>query len=50
MEQYISKAAILAEINRVVDSYDPTNEITSGRYTLVRLRNFIDTLEVKEFL
>ena len=48
MTQYIDKAAIVAEINRVVNSYDPTNEITSGRYALVRLRNFLDTLEVKE--
>ena len=47
MTQYINKDALVAEINRVIKSYDPTNEITSGRYTLVRLRNFIDTLEVK---
>ena len=47
MEQYISKAAVLAEINRVLNSYDP-NEITSGRYSLVDLRDFLDTLEVKE--
>ena len=43
----IDKAAIVAEINRVLNSYDP-NEITSGRYALVGLRDFIDTLEVKE--
>lgn len=47
MEPYIKKADIVAEINRVLNSYDP-NEITSGRYALVRLRDFIDTLEVKE--
>ena len=48
MVQYIDKSTVVAEINRVVNSYDPTNEITSGRYTLVRLRNFIETLEVRE--
>ena len=48
MAQYIDKSTVVAEINRVVNSYDPTNEITSGRYALVRLRNFIDTLVVKE--
>ena len=47
MEQYIPKSVLVAEINRVLNSYDP-NEITSGRYALVDLRNFIDTLEVKE--
>jgi hypothetical protein len=47
MEQYIDKTAVVAEINRVLNSYDP-NEITSGRYALVSLRNFLDTLEVKE--
>ena len=47
MEQYISKSALVAEINRVLNSYDP-NEITSGRYALVDLLSFIDTLEVKE--
>ena len=30
-----------------LNSYDP-NEITSGRYALVSLRDFLDTLEVKE--
>lgn len=48
MAQYIDKSTVVAEINRVVNSYDPTNEITSGRYALVRLRNFIETLEVRE--
>lgn len=47
MEQYISKSALVAEINRVLNSYDP-NEITSGRYALVRLRDFLDTIQVKE--
>ena len=47
MKQYIPKSAVVAEINRVLNSYDP-NEITSGRYALVNLRNFLDTLEVKE--
>lgn len=43
----IDKDAILAEIERVLNSYDP-NEITSGRYALADLRDFINTLEVKE--
>lgn len=47
MTQYISKSALVAEINRVLNSYD-LNEITSGRYALVRLRDFLDTIEVKE--
>ena len=47
MTQYIDKAVLVAEINRVLNSYDP-NEITSGRYALVSLRDFLDTLEVKE--
>ena len=47
MKQYIDKAAVVAEINRILNSYDP-NEITSGRYALVSLRDFLDTLETKE--
>ena len=47
MAQYIDKDDVVAEINRVLDSYDP-NEITSGRYALIGLRDFLDTLEVKE--
>lgn len=47
MAHYIDKDRIVAEINRVLNSYDP-NEITSGRYALVSLRDFLDTLEVKE--
>ena len=47
MTQYIDKDAVVAEINRVLNSYDP-NEITSGRYALIGLRDFLDTLEVKE--
>lgn len=47
MKKYIPLDDVVAEINRVLNSYDP-NEITSGRYALVSLRNFIDTLEVKE--
>lgn len=43
----IDKSAVVAEINRVLNSYDP-NEITSGRYALVHLCDFLDTLEVKE--
>jgi len=47
MAQYIDKSAVVAEINRVLNSYHPT-EITSGRYALVDLRDFLDTLEVKD--
>lgn len=47
MTQYIDKDAVVAEINRVLNSYDP-NEITSGRYALCDLRDFLDTLELKE--
>ena len=47
VKQYIDKDKVVAEINRVLNSYDP-NEITSGRYALVKLREFIDTLDVKE--
>ena len=45
-EELIDKSAVVAEINRVLNSYDP-NEITSGRYALVSLRDFLDTFEVK---
>lgn len=47
MKHLIDKTIVVAEINRVLNSYDP-NEITSGRYALVKLRDFLDTLEVKE--
>lgn len=43
----IDKEKVIAEINSILNSYDP-NEITSGRYALVKLREFLDTLEVKE--
>lgn len=45
--ELINKAIVVAEINRVLNSYDP-NEITSGRYALVNLRDFLDTIETKE--
>lgn len=45
--ELIDKAAVITEIERVLNSYDP-NEITSGRYALADLRDFINTLEVKE--
>lgn len=47
MKHLIDKDKVVAEINRVLNSYDP-NEITSGRYALIDLRDFIDTLEVKD--
>ena len=43
----IDKDRVVEKINSVLDSFDP-NEITSGRYELVNLRDFLDTLEVKE--
>ena len=43
----IDKDKVVTEIDRVLNSYDP-NEITSGRYALAELRDFINTLEVKE--
>ena len=45
--ELIDKNKVIAEIERVLNSYDP-NEITSGRYALADLRDFINTLEVKE--
>ena len=47
MNQYINKAVVVAEIDRVLNSYDP-NQITSGRYALASLRDFLDTIEAKE--
>ena len=43
----IDKEKVIEKINSVLNSYDP-NEITSGRYELAKLRDFLDTLEVKE--
>jgi hypothetical protein len=43
----IDKDKVIAEIERVLNSYDP-NEITSGRYALADLRDFINTLDVKD--
>ena len=45
----IDKDKVVEKINSVLDSYDP-NEITSGRYELIKLRNFLDTLEVPDTL
>lgn len=52
MEQYIPKAAVVAEIERrykLVDKYE-TNEFcaVASRDELVHIKNFIDTLEVTE--
>ena len=46
-ERYIRKDEVLQEIRRVLNSYHPT-EITSGRYALADLRDFIETLEVMQ--
>lgn len=45
--EMIDKSAVLSYIERVLNSYDP-NEITSGRYALAKLRDFVNTLEVKD--
>lgn len=47
MTQFIDKSAVVAEIERKLNSYHPT-EITSGRYALTSILDFLDTLEVKE--
>ena len=47
--ELIDKDKVVENINSVLDSFDP-NEITSGRYELVKLRNFLDTLEVFDTL
>lgn len=47
MAKYIDKSDVIKEINRVLNSYDP-NEITSGRYALIDLRDFINSMKVKE--
>lgn len=45
MEQYISKSALLAEIDRLVNNYDKALDYEAA---LEDVRNFLDTLEVKE--
>lgn len=45
MEQYISKSALLAEIERLVNNYDKALDYEAA---LEDVRNFLDTLEVKE--
>ena len=49
MEQYISKSALVAEIERRIDLYDPIVGYEEGRKDEVKsILSFIDTLEVKE--
>ncbi len=51
MEQYISKSALVAEIERVLNSLDNVfpNDHALGRFDVCKhLISFIDTLEVKE--
>ena len=43
----IDKDKVVEKINSVLDSFDP-NEITSGRYELVNLRDFIDKKKKKK--
>ena len=45
MEQYISKSALLAEIERLVNNYDKALDYEAA---LEDVRNFIDSIEVKE--
>ena len=45
MEQYISKSALLAEIERLVNNYDKALDYEAA---LEDVRNFLDTIEVKE--
>ena len=45
MEQYISKSALLAEIDRLVNNYDKALDYEAA---LEDVRNFLDSLEVKE--
>ena len=45
MEQYIPKSALLAEIERLVNNYDKALDYEAA---LEDVRNFLDTLEVKE--
>jgi hypothetical protein len=45
MEQYISKSALLAEIERLVNNYDKALDYEAA---LEDVRDFIDSLEVKE--
>ena len=51
MTQYIDKAAVVAEIERIEHetNYEPfTDEVLGKRCTCRSLLSFIDTLEVKE--
>ena len=45
MEQYISKSALLAEIERLVNNYDKALDYEAA---LEDVRNFIDSIEVKK--
>ena len=45
MEQYISKSALLAEIERLVNNYDKALDYEAA---LEDVRSFLDSLEVKE--
>ena len=51
MEQYISKSALVAEIERIKHetNYEPfTYEVLGKRFVCRSLLSFLDTLEVKE--
>ena len=45
MEQYISKSALLAEIERLVNNYDKALDYEAA---LEDVRDFLDSIEVKE--
>ena len=45
MEQYISKSALLAEIERLVNNYDKALDYEAA---LEDVRDFLDSIEVKK--
>ena len=48
MEQYISKAAVMAEIKRRITTYKNVSGSDRRTDALISFKNFLDTLEVKE--
>lgn len=50
MEQYISKSALVAELERLYDlEYDNTSNLSCGKKIILRdILLFLNTLEVKE--
>ena len=48
MEQYVSKSALVAEIERLYQEHSSKEYIDEGGIVLCQLEDFLDTLEVKE--